>query len=257
MNYRLYLTTILIIFTIATLYVSVVKPKLHNKVLVYNSDYIILEPQVEAKKNNFIPEKQYEGLKVESKIVNSTEGQQIPKSKITKESDKVTGSRNLNSTKSVLSESKVSSIKKNNESKISQQNKSVQNILKKDLDKKSLIEQQEEIEWNKWRSNLQNQIMKDVDFVDVPQGVIFKFTFDVDKYGKISNIKTWSMNSGYTPHAIQYILPVIKGYQGHSILNFPSGSKRSIVRFEGGIRVSNYEKLSTPKDYNDIEKVIK
>ena len=40
---------------------------------------------------------------------------------------------------------------------------------------KTLTEQEEEIEWNKWRSNLQNQIMKDVKLPIIPQGTVFKF----------------------------------------------------------------------------------
>lgn len=120
-----------------------------------------------------------------------------------------------------------------------------------------LTPQQEEIAWNRWRSNLQNQIMKDVNMPVVPNGVIFKFTFDVDKYGKVSNVQTWSETKAYTPYAIQFIAPVIRSYQGHSILNFPTGSKRVTTHFEGAWRVSSASKYSTPDDYNDIEKIRK
>ena len=120
---------------------------------------------------------------------------------------------------------------------------------------KVLTAQEEEIAWNKWRSNLQNQIMKDSRLPIVPNGTVFKFSFTVDKYGKVTNVKTWSTNSAYTPYAIQYIAPAIRSYQGRSILNFPAGSNRVITDVTGGWKISSTSKYSTPQDYNDIEKV--
>ena len=115
--------------------------------------------------------------------------------------------------------------------------------------------QEEEIAWNKWRSNLQNQIMRDSRLPNVPTGIVFKFSFSVDKYGKVTNVKTWCTTPQYTPYAIQYIAPAIRSYQGHSILNFPAGSSRLTTDVTGGWKISTSSKYSTPQDYNDIEKV--
>ena len=120
---------------------------------------------------------------------------------------------------------------------------------------KQLTAQEEAIAWNRWRSNLQNQIMKDSKLPNVPNGTIFKFSFSVDKYGKVTNVKTWSETQMYTPYAIQYIAPVIRNYQGRSILNFPSGSNRVTTDVTGGWKISTSAKYSTPQDFNDIEKV--
>ena len=120
---------------------------------------------------------------------------------------------------------------------------------------KVLTAQEEEIAWNKWRSNLQNQIMKDSRMPNMPQGTVFKFSFTVDKYGKVTNVKTYSTNPAYTPYAIQYIAPAIRNYQGHSILNFPAGSNRVITDVSGSWMISTSAKYSTPQDFNDIEKV--
>lgn len=121
-----------------------------------------------------------------------------------------------------------------------------------------LTPQQEQIAWQVWRSNLQNKIMQDVRLPNVPQGTIFKFSFDVDRYGKITNVHTTSTNSAYTPYAIQYIAPVIKSYQGRSILNFPSGSKRTTTEFIGSFRINNSSnKYSTTQDYRDTERITK
>ena len=118
-----------------------------------------------------------------------------------------------------------------------------------------LTAQQEEIAWNKWRSNLNNQIMKDSKLPTMPNGIIFKYKFTVDKYGKVSNVQTSSTTPGYTPYAIQFIAPVIRSYQGRAILNFPQGSKREYTEVSGAWKISSNSKLSTPDDYHDIEKV--
>lgn len=120
-----------------------------------------------------------------------------------------------------------------------------------------LTAQEEEIAWNKWRANLNNQIMKDSKLPTMPNGIIFRYKFTVDKYGKVSNVQTWSTTSSYTPYAIQFIAPVIRGYQGHSILNFPAGSNRVTTEVTGAWKISSSEKLSNPSDYNDIEKIRK
>jgi hypothetical protein len=119
--------------------------------------------------------------------------------------------------------------------------------------------QEEEIAWNVWRSNLQNQIMRDSKsrLPNVPNGTIFRFSFNVDKYGKITNVNTSSTNPAYTPYAIQYIAPVIRSYQGRSILNFPAGTNRVTTTVTGSWRISTSAKYSTSHDYNDIEKVKK
>ena len=119
---------------------------------------------------------------------------------------------------------------------------------------KVLTQQEEEIAWNVWRSNLQNKIMHDVKLPAIPNGIIFKFSFTVDRNGRVSNVQTYATGS-YTPYAIQYIAPVIRSYQGKDILNFPAGSTRITTNVTGGWKISNNERYSTPQDYNDVEKI--
>ena len=120
---------------------------------------------------------------------------------------------------------------------------------------KVLTPQQETILWNKWRSDIQNKIMKEVNLPLLENGTLFKFRFDVDKNGRITSVKAWSTNSQYNPYAIQYITPVIRSLQGKSILNFPEGSTRETTTVEGNIKISNSTKYATAGDYNDVEKV--
>ena len=121
--------------------------------------------------------------------------------------------------------------------------------------KHELTEEEEIIAWNKWRSNLQNQVMRDSSPMSAPLGTIFKFSFTVDKYGNMSNIKVWSPNSNYTDYGVRKIKPVLASYSHKPILNFPTGTKRVITNVSGGFIISRTAKYSTPDDYSDYEKV--
>lgn len=122
------------------------------------------------------------------------------------------------------------------------------------VNERPLTEQEEIIVWNIWRSNLQNQIMKDTE-ISAPIGTAFKFSFTVDKKGRISNLRTWAVPSTYNGIAINYLRPLILSYQGQTILNFPSRTKRVITNVTGGFVISTQDRFSTPNDFSDIEKV--
>ena len=117
-----------------------------------------------------------------------------------------------------------------------------------------LTEQEEIIAWNKWRSNLQNQVMMDSK-VFAPLGTAFKFSFTVDKFGNMSNVKVWSLNPSYSNYAVKVIKPVLMNYRNKPILNFPEGTKRIIVNVDGGFVISRTSRYSSPSDYHDYERV--
>ncbi len=127
-------------------------------------------------------------------------------------------------------------------------------VQEADKEDRPLTEQEEIIVWNIWRSNLQNQIMRDTQ-ISAPLGTTFKFSFTVDKKGRISNLKTWASPSAYNTVAINYLKPLIQSYQGQPILNFPSRTKRVITNVTGGFVISTEDKFSTPGDFSDIEKI--
>ena len=117
-----------------------------------------------------------------------------------------------------------------------------------------LNEREEVVVWNVWRSNLQNQIMQDTQ-VSAPLGTVFKFSFTVDKKGRISNLRTWAQPSMYNSVAINYLKPLIQSYQGKPILNFPSRTKRVITNVTGGFTISTEDRFSKPSDFSDIERI--
>lgn len=120
--------------------------------------------------------------------------------------------------------------------------------------KKVLTESEEIVVWNKWHSDLQNQVMRDTK-IGAPQGTVFRFSFTVDKFGNMSNIKVWSDNPVYTDLAVRVIKPVLNSYQKKPILKFPEGTKRTITNAKGGFAISTKTEYSTPQMYNDVEKV--
>lgn len=124
----------------------------------------------------------------------------------------------------------------------------------KDEPKTVLTEEEEIILWNKWRSDLQNQVMRDAR-VAAPMGTRFRFSFTVDKFGNISNLRVWSDTPYFTPLAVSSIKPVLLSYQGKNILKFPKGTKRIQTNVTGGFVISTYDKYSRPDDYADVEKI--
>ena len=132
--------------------------------------------------------------------------------------------------------------------------KVVQDVKPQENKPHQLTEQEEIIAWNRWRSNLQNQVMKDAP-MRAPLGTVFKFSFTVDKYGNMSNIKVWSENPNYTDLAVRVIKPVLTGYAHKPILKFPEGTKRVITNVTGGYVISTRTKYSSPSAYSEYEKV--
>ena len=280
---KLILQILLIFLVVSTIFVCVKKPNMHKTVFVYDSAYKIVEtpennlgselnksrieevviaeqPKQSFKKTEtvIIPDK------VEQKTVKSTNSSKtnnVQKVSVkTVNAGQKTISKDSKTTQTIVNKvEKQNPLKKeivtDNRTNVKTNTNIVQNTSLKEI--KQLTEKEEEIAWNVWRSNLQNKIMQDTKLPILPNGVVFRFSFTVDKYGKVSNVQTWSENSNYTPYAIQYIAPVIRGYQGKSILDFPSGSSRTITDVKGGWRISNTQKYSTPQDYNDVEKVKK
>lgn len=269
--YRLLFTLIAGILGLTTIGICALQPQMHKTFFVYNSDYVIVEPadKVEVVKN--LPAQVNRPQKEEKKVTVQKVVKSVPKTtqkplekKVVKNQpvQKIqTSQQTANPLLSMLKETSTaeSAQQKVVEKKVQPAPQSVKKEETKPAAKTVTEEEkarQEVILWNKWRSNLQNKIMSDVKLPIMPEGTIFKFSFDVDRYGKISNVKTWSLTPAYTPYAIQYIAPVIRGYQGRDILNFPEGSNRVSTTVEGGWKISQTAKFSTPEDFKDAERVI-
>lgn len=241
---------------------------MHKTVFVYDSAYTIVPDEKVTTEEKVIPimEKTVEPKTV-TKVIETpqkTETKQVKKQEtktiqqtqtIKKQTTPQQTTSKTTQTKTTIKKPEVKTAEQKKEVKTESKQVVVKPTVQEKKIVKTLTQKEEEIAWNVWRSNLQNKIMQDVRLPIIPNGIIFKFSFTVDMYGKITNVQTWSETPSYTPYAIQYIGPVIRGYQGKSILNFPSGTARTVTNVTGGWRISENARYSTPNDYNDIEKI--
>lgn len=120
-----------------------------------------------------------------------------------------------------------------------------------------MSEQEEIIAWNKWRSDIQNQIMVDSNIDYAPLGTMFLFSCVIDKYGNVSNIKAWSSNPSFTSVAKNNVKPAIARLQGKPILKFPRGTQRTTTVFNGAFLIGIEDRFSTPGDYADFERIMR
>ena len=283
---------IIVITVLLTIVVGIVRPPMHSRVMIYNSEYVIVDenktPQEEvietkelptaAVENNLTREEQIFDENT-SNIITVPEVKKVEQPKTTTQTkqNKVSTQTKPATTKQTSTTQKPKTTqtttqkptvtnktqqtqKQTQQKPVTQPQTTTQTVPKTTYTPpvqtvKVLTEQEELIAWNRWHSNLQNQIIRDSKLPVVPMGTVFKMSFNVDRSGRVSNVQTWSTNPQYTPYAIEYIAPVIRGYQGKSILDFPAGSARTTNKFEGAFKIAQTSTYSTPNDYNDVEKV--
>lgn len=278
--------TLIIITILLTILIGIKKPDMHSRIFIYDSNYIMVDENDKEPENNVVVTAQMPTMPVENTITSNvieieTKAQPKVEQKVLTAQAPVT-IKTTNPKKIEQVVPKTSAVQQTAQIK-PQEVKTVQSSMTKtpvtvqaqtqkenkqsvavsqtpiiiEQPTKVLTEQEEIIAWNIWRSNLQNQIMKDSRLPNIPVGTVFKVSFTVDKYGKVSNVQTWSTNSQYTPYAIEFIAPVIRSYQGKPILKFPEGSQRTKTDFSGGWKIAHNAKYSNPGDFNDMEKVVK
>ncbi len=115
---------------------------------------------------------------------------------------------------------------------------------------------EELIAWNSWRSKIQNWIMQHSNVTEADMGTIFYFTFSVDKYRNVKNIKVFCTNRNYVGD-IKQVRSTIMSLKGKPILEFPEGSNRERIDFGGGFLIGPYSQFSSPSDFNDVERVLR
>lgn len=257
------LITLLIVIT---LFVTVKNPAMHNQIMITDANFTFVEEtsepqnvpvQVTPQKNQ--PQKTVQPQKqtVPRPAVNTT---RTPTPAVKTSQVKTTPTKPKTVQQTQVKQTASKSVSQG--SAKTQQPKKETKTQPQKVVKESptvvhqLTEQEEIIAWNKWRSDLQNQVMKDTK-IAAPLGTAFKFSFTVDKFGNISNIKTWSLNPVYTETAVRVIKPVLFSYQGKPVLAFPQGTKRVITNVTGGFVMAESTGFSSPSDFSDYERVKK
>lgn len=245
-----FITVLTVILLLLSFSAAFFRPKLHPEFKVYDSSFVVDEKTETTEETVETPQKT---TAAEEKI--------LPTVSVTK-TEKTTPaqtykreiSRNT-SNKTVQTETKKVQTEKPTEKSVTTKKETPVARPRTNETQKTLSSEKEQIAWNVWRSRIQNQIMKDVKLPTVPQGTIFRFEFTVSESGRVSSVKTWSETPKYTPYAIEYMAPVIRGYQGKEILKFPEGTMRTSTRAIGAMKISRTTKYSNPGDYNDTETI--
>jgi len=284
------LIILILIFLFATILVCVFRPKTHKPIAFESRNFKLelISDEIEAEKKSEINiqpnsiELQSPSISINSELslpnvklpdvntnvkVNTKPAQQNKAAN--KQKTQIVSKQQKSNNNNVLQQNKEQKVNtpqkpkqteandnKNANNEIKKTEKIVEKTVETPTTTKVLTEEEEIIAWNKWRSDLQNKLMRDSK-ISAPIGTTFEFSFTVDKFGTISNLKTWSSNPSYTPLAVRVIKPLLLSYQQTAILNFPTGSKRVITNVNGGFTMARSSRFSSPSDYNDYERVTK
>lgn len=249
MFYVRFLTVLTAFLLLLSFSAAFFRPKLHPEFKVYDSSFVVDEKTETTERTTKTPQKT---VTVEEKILPTVSVTKTEKTAPSTYKREV--SRNT-SNKTVQTETKKVQTEKPTEKSVTTKKETPVARPRTNETQKTLSSEKEQIAWNVWRSRIQNQIMKDVKLPTVPQGTIFRFEFTVSESGRVSSVKTWSETPKYTPYAIEYMAPVIRGYQGKEILKFPEGTMRTSTRAIGAMKISRTTKYSNPGDYNDTETI--
>lgn len=257
---------LIFIISLLSIFIMLKRPEMHKQAMITDSEYSFIEEDFSPSSisvNNFEPERK---INTVSKQPTSTQNSQsvtyIPKpqtkSQTKSQTKPVVKQNNQNKTKPDI---KLVKQPQQNEhqvrdlpSNIVQERPTQTRTKVENTPRHELTEQEEIIAWNRWRSALQNKVMYDTQ-IAAPLGTVFKFSFTVDKYGNMSNVKVWSTTPCYSSMAVRVIKPVLMSYQHKAILNFPQGTKRTITNVNGGFVISRRTQYSSPSDYSDYERV--
>ncbi len=269
---------LIVLFILFSAYAFLTDSKMHMPVIVTGTNYQISEQPQQTQKSEVKPKYNVqpvtqeiktttapqqkvivqvieEHVKTQPKTIQTTKQQPATVTKVVSQPVQTTSTQNSN-------QELLDRILKNAEKPVAEQEKPkvqqptrpAQQVKTVKIEDKPLTEEEEIIVWNKWRSDLQNQVMRDSK-ISAPYGTTFNFSFTVDKNGNISNINTWSDDNNYTPLAKRVIKPILTSYQHTAILKFPARTKRTIVNVTGGYTMSNTDRYSTPGDYSDYERI--
>ncbi len=268
---------IIILLIIVTGLVCLTKPQLHRQMMIVGSEYVFVdeesleqikekvEPQLkQIQKNGFSKNQQKIQQTGKQTAQRKTAQKTVRSAKKIEKQNEIKPTQIKQTKQNEIKEIKKDEPKKVEEKPINEEKNVEPPSLKKENPEqkaepivsqiKELTEEEEIIAWNKWRSDLQNQVMKDTN-ISAPIGVIFKFSFTVDKFGNMSNIKVWSQTAGYSDIAVNAIKPVLMSYQRQPILTFPQGTKRVITNVAGGFVMAETTGYSSPSDYSDYERI--
>ena len=202
---RLLLSILILIFVLSTVLVCIFHPKTHKPIAFENKNFKIslITDSVKVENNNVeieinVPEISINTPQIDISV-NKSKTQQVSKTQnntkkqVSKSKPQIAKKQEKNNQKNEIKNTQIEQKQTVEKPQIATETKTNQQPQVQPTVKKVLTEQEEIIAWNKWRSDLQNKLMRDSK-ISAPIGTGFLFSFTVDKYGNISNLKTWSTN---------------------------------------------------------------
>ena len=147
------------------------------------------------------------------------------------------------------------------------QNKKNNSLISKQEEIKSRTKYEETIVWNKWKSDFHNKIHNDIANAlpdDMPLGALYKYSFTIDRHGKVSNVDVKIVFKGLClgdeneealkKGLIAFQKSIINCGKRH-FKGFPKGSQRKSVNLELVVQMGFVNVYTNPTDFNDLEKV--
>ena len=254
----------IILFILLTIFTIKIHPDMHQPMIIEDADFKLTRisdtistknlPSAKTVKTSQPQTKSVE-IKEQTPPQNSTKYIKPEPQKIAKKEQRVARTNSPDATSQV--ELLQQLIKQAEQEEAVELEKPVKSDVKQQTTNKNpyMTEQEEIIAWNIWRSNLQNQIMRDSQIDYAPLGTLFMFTFVVDKFGNVSNIKVECSNPNYMDVVRNRVKPAIANLQRKPILKFPRGSQRTSTVVIGGFIIGTEERYASPENYSDYERI--
>lgn len=255
---KIFLIISIVFLTVVT---GLTSPKLHKTFVIKGSDFKLERyseklTQKELKLLSQKPKRVPRPVKIEPSAFLTDEKAVInPSNSASEEKIIVQPSYTASQEKMIVSETNP------NEEIVSQIPKAIQAQMGEFLEQsteettpdRKLTRREELIAWNKWRSDIMNEVMM-TSGVDAPVGTAFYFSFKVDKYKNITGIKTFCTNPRYSTEK-EKVVAAIRQLPRTQLLTFPKGSVRNSTTMRGLFLIGLETNLANPEDYNDLERI--
>ncbi|MFI3301274.1 MAG: hypothetical protein R3Y28_07645 [Candidatus Gastranaerophilales bacterium] len=270
-------TTFIILFIISTLITVAIQPEIHQQMIIEDADFKVVRiSDLISNENIVAPTTQTKSIEIKPsndqtktthiKQKTSTSPEIEHQRSFYTHPDKQTKTKKDNIQLDLLENLIASNEEEKEEEEtpqpenwIEQINKVSNEITKKNEtnNPNSDMSEDEIIAWNKWRSDLLNKIMVESQIEYAPLGTLFTYSFKVDKFGNVSNIKVECSNPEYNDVAQKNVKSAIQKLHKKSILDFPKGTQRSSTVADGIFIIGTQQRFSTPNDYADFERIFR
>lgn len=252
---------LIISIVLLTVVIGLSSPELHKTFVIKGSDFKLERyseklSQKELKLLSQRPKRVPRPVKIDPSAF-LTDGKMLVNPKNSSSEEKVL----IQPSETSAMDKKIVSGTNPNEEIVSQMPKAIQQPMEEFLNEsqeektvdRKLTRREELIAWNKWRSDIMNEVMMTAG-VDAPLGTAFYFSFKVDRYTNITRIKTFCTNPRYKDET-RKVVSAIKRLGNTGLLDFPKGSVRNSTTMRGLFLIGLDTHLAEPDDYNDLERV--